>query len=367
MTVQRRFESRLPSTTVGTRWRFAVGASIAGAVLASGAGGPAARADDLGGSAEPAVVSEPLLEGLQADEITANAALVAQEQAINTNVLAGETSFESAIAPAFSGLADSSNPTSILDGGLNVLYQFDTLFMGTAENALNSVLGADFDPAALTDGFGGLRGLMDLTLFGLTDAVHFSDDETKLLTGVEGTLPFPSAAELTALQAEELAACQLLNNGVAAFNANLVVGEQAAEMAALGSNTALNGLVDRLINSGNLVLGTGENFITSLMGVEGVDPQSVIASLLIPSDTNVFDSGAIGGFEGIVDQNLAALADAAGLTPADFTTAFGPSVFDPTAFTAAIGSAIDSTALGPFLTALTGPVLADFATVLASF
>ena len=41
--------------------------------------------------------------------------------------------------------------------------------MGTAENALNSALGADFDPAALTDGFGGLRGLMDLTLFGLTN------------------------------------------------------------------------------------------------------------------------------------------------------------------------------------------------------
>ncbi len=307
------------------------------------------------------------LQQLQADDVSSNAALVAQEVAVNANFLAGETNLESAIAPAFSGLADSSNSTSILNGLVNVLFQFNTLFLGTAENSFNSLLGTDFDPAALTDGFGGLRGLMDLSLLGLTDAVQFADDETKMLTGIEGTLPFPSDAELIALQAEELAACHLLDNGIATFNSTLVAGEQAEETAALGSNTALNGLVDRLFNSGNLLLASGENFVTSLMGVEGVDPAGVTTSLLIPSDTGVFDSGAIGGLEGVFDQLLAASSDAAGLTSADFTTAFAPGVFDPTAFTAALDSAIDSTALDPFLTALTGPVIADFGTVLASF
>jgi hypothetical protein len=369
MAGQRSDERNRGSAKAASRRRWVWGAGTAVVALGMGVlgGAPAAWADELGNSFAPSVVSDPLLEQLQADEVSANAALVAQEVASNTNVLAGETSLESAIAPAFSGLADSSNPTSILDGGVNVLFQFNTLFLGTAENAFNSLLGASFDPATLTGGFGGLRGLMDLSLFGLTDAFQFSDDETKMLTGIEGTLPFPTAAELSALQAQELAACELLNNGLGAFNSNLVASEQAAETAALGSNTALNGLVDRLLNSDNLLLATGENFVTSLMGVEGADPEGVTASLLIPSDTGVFDGGAIGGFEGIFDQYLAAFSDASGLTSADITTAFAPGVFDPTAFMAAVDSAIDSNAFDPFLTALTGPVLTEFATVLASF
>jgi hypothetical protein len=286
------------------------------------------------------VFADPLLQ-LQADEISVNAALVSQEEAANATVSAGG--------------------------------DFNTLVVGTAENLFNSVLGADnFDPAVLTDGYGGLRGVMDLSLFALTDAVRSADDQTKVLTGVEGTLPFPSDAQLAVLQSDELTACQALFHGELEFNNNLLSSEVGAETAAFGNNNALNGLVDRLINADNLSLSTQENALNSLFGVEAVNPSAITASLLTgvggsaTDPTNVFDTGYLGGLEGSFDQNLAAVADIAGLTPTQISDAFAPGVFDPAGFITAINSAIDSTAINPFFADLT-PVLTDFTTILQSF
>jgi hypothetical protein len=286
------------------------------------------------------VFADPLLQ-LQAEEVSFNAALVSQEEAANATVSAGG--------------------------------DFNTLFAGTAENLFNSVLGADnFDPGVATDGFGGLRGVMDLSLFAVTDAVRSADDETKVLTGVEGTLPFPSDAELALLQSDELTACQALFQGELAFNSNLLHSEVGAELAAFGSNNALNGLVDRLINADNLILSTGENALNSLFGVETVNPSAITASLLTgvggsaTDPTNVFDTGYLGGLEGFFDQNLAGFTDIAGLTPTQISDAFAPGVFDPAGFTTAIDSAIETTAFSPFLADLT-PVFTDFTTILSSF
>jgi hypothetical protein len=367
--------------------QLAAHAGIAAAIaLASGglfAVSPALSSSDVGADVvrlassasdlAPELVSAGLLTQIQGDELSINAALISEEVTANQSVLADELGFESAIAPAFGSLADSSGPASILNGLLNDAFDFNRLFIGTGENVFDSLVGADnFDPAALTGGFGGLRGIMDLSLFTVTHAVQFADDETRILTGTEGTQPFPTEASLTTLQADELTACQALFNGELAFNSDLLHSEVAAETAALGSNNALNGLVDRLINLDNLMLSTDENALNSLLGVEAVVPSEITASLLTgvggsPMDpTNVFDTGQLGGLEGSFDQGLAAFADALGLTPSQFSDAFAPGVFDPTAFTAALQGAIDTTAFTPFLTDL-APVLSDFGTILGSF
>lgn len=224
------------------------------AAVAVAAGGliaviPAMPPSDVRADAVRLASTAGSLLPIQVDELGFNAGLVSQEAAANQSLLAGELNFESAIAPAFASLADSSGPTSILNGLLNDVFDFNRLFVGTGENVFDSLIGADnFDPAALTGGFGGLRGIMDLSLFALTHAVQFADDETKVLTGTEGTLPFPTDAELSTLQADELAACQVLFNGELTFNSNLLHSELAAEVAAFGTNNALNGLIDRLIN-----------------------------------------------------------------------------------------------------------------------
>lgn len=122
----------------------------------------------------------------------------------------------------------------------------------------------------------------------------------------------------------------------------------------------------------NLVVSTGENALNSALGVETVVPSEITASLLTgvagsPTDpTNIFDTGDLGGLEGSFDQGLAAFADGLGLTPAQLSDAFAPGIFDPTAFTAAIQGALDTTAFTPFLADL-APVLSDFSAVLASF
>jgi hypothetical protein len=172
-----------------------------------------------------------------------------------------------------------------------------------------------------------------------------------------------------------------LINDELAFNANLLANEQLAATAAFGSNTALNGAVDRVINIDNLPLSTAENSFNSFIGADSVSapaqfvevaqpagvtlPEEVTASLLTGSPTTVFDSGALGGAEGFADQNAALFADLAGLNSAEITSALAPGVFEPTLFSTAIGDLIDPTAftnLAPDFSS----IATDFSAVLTS-
>jgi hypothetical protein len=59
---------------------------------------------------------------------------------------------------------------------------------------------------------------------------------------------------------------------------------------------------------GNLIVSTGEQTVDSLLGGAQVSP-----FFLTGSEAQVFNSGTIGGLEGIFDQTLGAGADLAGL------------------------------------------------------
>jgi hypothetical protein len=80
-----------------------------------------------------------------------------------------------------------------------------------------------------------------------------------------------------------------------------------------------------------------------LIGAE-FSPAEITQSLLTGTTTDVFDTGDLGGLQGIFDQDLALSADLAGLTSGDITSAFAPGAFDATAFTAAIGDLFDVSA-----------------------
>ncbi|MEY8013731.1 hypothetical protein [Mycobacterium servetii] len=156
---------------------------------------------------------------------------------------------------------------------------------------------------------------------------NFAGGVTAELTGF-GALPDAVAAGLGAvgLQAAQAAPVIGLDNlagpqanfiddlvaAEAGFNTNLVAHELGLESALFGSTTALNGAVNRVFNAGNLVLGTGEQTVNTLLGAY---PAPGVDTMLIESGTGagVFNLGNIGGIEGIVNQTLAAGAELAGL------------------------------------------------------
>ncbi|OBJ67810.1 hypothetical protein [Mycobacterium sp. 1274756.6] len=109
--------------------------------------------------------------------------------------------------------------------------------------------------------------------------------------------------------------------GQIAFNSNLVDryaggfgAEIQLEKLLFGSNNALNGVINRLYNVFNMGLGAGQNSLNGVLGTS-VDPSEVTASLLAgfdPNGGNVFNTGQIGGLEGMFGQALQAFANATG-------------------------------------------------------
>jgi hypothetical protein len=332
-------------------------------------------------SSESALLGPDPLLNLQADELGSDAALVTNELAGNADIVAGEQSFESDIASAFPSLFDTPGPTAfaaaagvVVDGGLgsvfNRLFDVSNLFLSTSENVFNSLIGADnFDPAAInssllidsgltaTSGGGAVADLAQPV------AAPFLSGQIGGLEGITGNSLDAEYATIGFLNAQfgltlpDLAFQAVVTFGddlitfndalVAdelAFNTNLLNEELAAEAAAFGGNeSALDGSVDRMINIGNLVLSTGENSFNSLIGAE-FNPADLTQSLLTGTSADVFDTGDLGGLQGIVDQSLALAVSLADLTPGDITSAFAPGAFDATAFTAAIGDLFDVSA-----------------------
>jgi hypothetical protein len=332
------------------------------------------------GSVGP-ISADPLLN-LQADELGSDATLVTDELASNANVVAGEETFESDIAAAFPSLFDTTGPTAfaaaaigvVVDDGLgsvfNRLFDVNNLFLSTSENMFNSLIGADdFDPAAINSSLlidsaltpvsagggiadiaqpiaapflsgqiGGLEGITGNSLDADYATINFVNTQFGL------TLPDLAFQDVVTLGDDLITFNNALVADELAFNTNLLNEELAVEAAAFGGNeNALNGSVDRMINIDNLVLSTEENSFNSLIGAE-FNPAELTQSLLTGTSADVFDTGDLGGLQGIVDQSLALSADLAGLTPGDITSAFAPGAFDTTAFTAAVGDLFDVSA-----------------------
>ena len=347
-------------------------------------------ADDLLALPSDTLTSADSLLNLQADELSSDATLIANELASNAGVVAGEESFESDVASAFPGLFDVGGLTPVgpvadivgpiaVGGGLGEvfdrLFDVNNLSLSTSENLFNSLIGADnFDPAAINASLlidGGVTAVpppiavdgVAEPLGGIAIGAPFVSGQIGGLEGITGNSLAVDYATINFLNTELGISLPnfvfqdvvtlgddliTFNNALVAdelaFNTQLLNEELAAEAAAFGGNEdALNGSVDRMFNIDNLFLSTEENSFNSLIGAE-FSPAEITQSLLTGTTTDVFDTGDLGGLQGIFDQNLALVTDLAGLTSGDITSAFAPGAFDATAFTAAIGDLFDVSA-----------------------
>ena len=102
-----------------------------------------------------------------------------------------------------------------------------------------------------------------------------------------------------------------LVNSELSFNHALLTNEIGLEQRIFGTNSALNGVINRSFNVGNLLWGTGQQTVNTLVGAPV--PTTFTSGLLTGSAAQVFNSGAIGGPLGAFDQSLVVGADFAGL------------------------------------------------------
>jgi hypothetical protein len=340
------------------------------------------------------------LQTLQLDELSSNAALVMQELGLNGDLVAAEESLASSIASAFPSATAIGG--SGLSGAVDRLFDANNLLVvGTSENLYDSLFGGDnFDPVAINSSLiisagnattgpglyaspdagapvvgapflsgqiGGVEGATGNSLAAYNEFIAFLNTQYGLTLADFAATNVPVLGEAMIAFNNDLIADEL------AFNVNLLDEEVAAEVAAFGSNNALNGIIDRLINVDNLELATAENTLNSLIGATDptISPADLTQSLLTgvgssPTDIpNVFDTGDLGGLEGIFDQNAALLADLAGLSSTQISDAFAPGVFDATAFTTAISDLFDVSAFNNLGADVT-PIVTDLSAIFTS-
>ncbi|WP_343599121.1 PE family protein [Mycobacterium sp.] len=121
------------------------------------------------------------------------------------------------------------------------------------------------------------------------------------------------------------AAIQSLNSdlvgGEFSFNTGLVDTEVGLEKAIFGTDSALNGALNRSYNVVNMFPDTAENSANGVLGANADGTVDITRSLLVGVNPvgsllpNIFNSGDIGGLEGVVDQALAGFGDITGVPP----------------------------------------------------
>ena len=146
----------------------------------------------------------------------------------------------------------------------------------------------------------------------------YAGAEASVVQSMQGAVAAPaqavSAAASSPLQQLEQAQITFNTNLVNAeltFNHQLVSGEVALEQSLFGTDSALNGVINRGFNVGNLLWGTAQQTVNTLVGAPV--PQNFTSGLLQGSAAQVFNGGKIGGPLGAFDQSLVVGADFAGL------------------------------------------------------
>jgi PE family len=246
------------------------------------------------------------LQQLQQGELGLGSGLAGRELAFNHTLLGGEVALEQQIF----------GTDSALNGGVNRVFNAFNLLFGTGEQTANSLVGVQA-PVGLTAGLltgtgaqvfnggqiGGLEGVFDQGLAGFAD-----------FTGLLGSNPLgvsSPAGFLAQLQQSQLSFNANMVNHQLNLDHILLTGELRWEQGTFGTDSALNGVVNRGFNAVNLLVGTGQQTVDSLLGAQV--PTNFASGLLTGSGNQVFNGGQIGGLVGAFDQSLAGTADFAGL------------------------------------------------------
>ncbi|HTM84850.1 MAG TPA: hypothetical protein VL179_08100, partial [Mycobacterium sp.] len=104
-----------------------------------------------------------------------------------------------------------------------------------------------------------------------------------------------------------------LIDGLTGFNEGLLGGQIAVEQLLFGSDSALNGVINRLFNTFNMGLDVGQNALNGLLGVNVAGADSLTESLLVGlNPAGIFRAGDIGGLEGMFGNGLQAFANITG-------------------------------------------------------
>lgn len=262
-----------------------------------------------------------LLQQLETAQINFNTGLVSSELKFNQSLLTNEIGLEKAIF----------GTDSALNGVINRGFNVGNLLWGTAQQTLNTIVGApvptNFTSSLLTSStgvfnsgaIGGPLGAFDQSLVVGVDAAGFvlSTPPGQALLSV---LPAQTqAAILTApgnflrgLEASQLTYNASLINNEFNFNNSLLANEVGLEKAVFGTDSAVNGTVNRGFNFYNMLIGTGEQAVN---GLSGALPTQLDfnQSLLQGTGQQTFNGGQIAGLVGAFDQSLAYGADLAGL------------------------------------------------------
>ncbi len=135
------------------------------------------------------------------------------------------------------------------------------------------------------------------------------------------------------------------------FNSNLVADELGLERAMFGTDSAYNGLVNRVFNAFNMMYDAQQQSFNGTLGLTGYDPQEYTEALLTGSggaDGQIFNDGNVGGLLATFDQSVAAVADLDGLfrgVSTGIPDGFEP---DPTAVADAFRALGQTVGGGPF-------------------
>ncbi len=295
-------------------------ADAAGLLLGNTSASASSALSGYGVAAAANPVNAALLQ-IQQTQLGFTGGLVNGELGLNNSLLTHEVGLEQRIF----------GTDSALNGALNRGFNAGNLLLGTGEQTFNSLVGAQvpatFWSSLLTGSeaqvfnggqIGGLLGVVDQNLadsadFGgvLLGSTSAASVPAALASAHAGVSALAPASVLQQLQQTQLGFTSGLVNGELGFNHSLLTNEVGLEQRVFGTDSALNGVLNRGFNEFNLLLGTGEQTADSLLGVQM--PTGFTAGLLTGSGAQVFNGGQIGGLEGVFDQSLAGSADFAGL------------------------------------------------------
>lgn len=247
----------------------------------------------------------------------------------NSNLVINELAFNEALLTNELALEKSVFGTdSALNGALNRLFNANNLLVGTGEQALNAIVGTS-TPSTFWTGLltgtaqqtfnggqtVGLLGAIDQSLMVPVDLAGLALGNTSpTAAAMSGLSALGTAAPLTPfqqLEQWELGVESNLESNEVGFDHALLTNELAFEKSDFGTDSALNGALNRLFNINNLLVGTGEQALNLVVGAP--TPPDLTGGLLLGTGQQAYNSGEIGGVGGILGQTLMLGLDAAGL------------------------------------------------------